>query len=115
MPAGDVDDALKLLNQAEARMIAGSTDTNASGPFRDHNSYTILMQAWASRDATTPERLEPFLERMKESATQPARQPALTYNAVSDLGYEYWVKRRTKTHTKTPTTFLSRICPAKHL
>jgi hypothetical protein len=81
--AGDVDDALELLNQAEARMIAGSTASN--GPFPDHNSYTILMQAWASRDATaTPERLEPFLERMKElSKSYPACTPtALTYNAV---------------------------------
>jgi hypothetical protein len=78
--AGDVDDALELLNQAEERMIAAS-----DGPFPDHNSYTILMQAWASRDATaTPERLEPFLERMKElSKIYPACTPtALTYNAV---------------------------------
>jgi hypothetical protein len=78
---GDVDDALELLNQAEERMTAGSTN----GPFPDYNSYTILMQAWASRDDTaTPERLEPFLERMKElSKIYPACTPtALAYNAV---------------------------------
>lgn len=77
---GDVDDALELLNQAEERMIA-----NDSGPFPDHNSYTILMQALASRDKTAaPERLEPLLERMKElSKIYPACTPtALTYNAV---------------------------------
>jgi pentatricopeptide repeat protein len=83
--AGNVDDALELLNEAEERMLAGDTNTNDSGPLPDHNSYTILMQAWASRDATaTPERLEPFLERMKElSKSYPACTPtALTYNAV---------------------------------
>jgi pentatricopeptide repeat protein len=81
--AGDVDDALELLNQAQERMIVAASSND--GPFPDHNSYTILMQAWASRDATaTPERLEPFLERMKElSKIYPACTPtALTYNAV---------------------------------
>jgi hypothetical protein len=78
---GDVDDALELLNQAEERMIAGNTN----GPLPDCNSYTILMQAWASRDETaTPERLEPFLERMRNiSQSYPTCTPtALSYNAV---------------------------------
>jgi hypothetical protein len=79
---GDVDDALELLNQAEERMIAGNSN---DGPFPDCNSYTILMQTWASRDETAvPERLEPILERMKElSKNYPACTPtALSYNAV---------------------------------
>jgi hypothetical protein len=84
---GDVDDALKLLNQAEDRMInnenAGSNSD--TGPIPDHRSYTTLMQAWASRDDTAvPERLEPLLERMKDLSNKyPACTPtALAYNAV---------------------------------
>lgn len=79
--AGQVDDALKLLQHAEERLSKGETN----GPFPNESSYTTIMLALAGQDGPAdPDRLEGMLKKMKDLSRQyPACKPvALTYNAV---------------------------------